>query len=187
MKKLFHLCLAFILTIALVGCSSTPTNDESEPTSSNTTDQNVLIAYFSMTGNTEEVAQDIQVETDGDLVEITRTEEYPSDYYDIAENEIINGEQPDITVSINSIEDYDVIFIGYPIWWEEAPAMINTFVHQFDFSGKTVVPICTSTSDGIEASLDVFDDIQDEATITGAMRVTNSTDITAWVDDVLGA
>ena len=88
-------------------------------------------------------------------------------------------------MSIDSIDQYDVIFIGYPIWWQKAPAMINTFVHQFDFTGKTVIPFCTSSSDGIEESLDVFDDLQDHADMKEGLRISDYDEISNWLDRVL--
>ena len=63
--------------------------------------------------------------------------------------------------------------------------MINTFVHQFDFTDKTVIPFCTSSSDGIEESLDVFDDIQDQATVEEGLRISDYDDIPDWLDQVL--
>ena len=80
---------------------------------------------------------------------------------------------------------YDIIFIGYPIWWQKAPAMINTFVHQFDFTDKTVIPFCTSSSDGIEESLDVFDDLQDQANVKEGLRINDYDEISSWLDRVL--
>ncbi|MFR1755649.1 MAG: flavodoxin [Thomasclavelia spiroformis] len=187
MKKFISILLTAILAISLTGCTSSSNNDNSanDTTTNENTEQNILIAYYSLSGNTKAAAEEIQKQAGGDLVEITRTEAYPEDFYDLAENEIINHEQPAITLSINNIDDYDVIFVGYPIWWQEAPAMINTFVHQFDFTDKTVIPFCTSSSDGIEESLDVFDDIQDQATVKEGLRISDYDDIPDWLDQVL--
>lgn len=190
MKKILSFLLVMFITVGLVGCSQSNKNEENQPKENieqTVTDshQNIFIAYYSYSGNTKATAQEIQKQTDGELVEITRKEAYPDDFYDIAENEIINGEQPEITLSIDSIEQYDVIFIGYPIWWKKAPAMINTFVHQFDFDSKTVIPFCTSSSDGIEESLDVFDDIQDKANIKEGLRISDYDEIADWLDKVL--
>ncbi|WP_051592752.1 flavodoxin [Thomasclavelia saccharogumia] len=190
MKKVLSFLLAVFVTLTLAGCSQTnqkeqnQTSEDSKQTVT-ATDQDILIAYFSYSGNTEKAAQEIQKQTGGQLVEITRKEAYPNDFYDIAENEIINGEQPEITLSINSIDQYDIIFIGYPIWWQKAPAMINTFVHQFDFTDKTVIPFCTSSSDGIEESLDVFDDLQDQANVKEGLRINDYDEISSWLDRVL--
>lgn len=198
MKKLLSVLCVMMFVFVLVGCgqAQTKTNqgDDSQTSSQSQeqpssqvieNDQNILIAYYSYSGNTEEAAKQIQTLTNGDLVEITRTEDYGDDFYDVAESEIDNGDQPEITVSLDSLDAYDVVFIGYPIWWEKAPAMINTFVHQYDFSGKTVVPFCTSSSDGIEASLDVFDDIQDVAEVKEGLRIEDYADIPDWLNRVL--
>ena len=60
--------------------------------------------------------------------------------------------RPEIAGSVENMEDYDVIFLGYPIWWGDAPRIINTFLESYDFSGKTIVPFCTSNSSGIGSS-----------------------------------
>lgn len=183
MKKILTFLLVLFVVIGLTGCSQTAQNEDTKQTE---TSQNILIAYYSYSGNTKEAALEIQKQTDDQLVEITRKEAYPEDFYDLAESEIINHDQPEITLSIDNIDQYDVIFIGYPIWYQKAPAMINTFVHQFDFDSKTVIPFCTSSSDGIEESLDVFDDIQNQAQVKEGLRISDYDDIPAWLERVLG-
>lgn len=190
MKKVFLFLLGIFVAVSLVGCHQTNQNEtdqskESLQQTEKNTDHTILIAYYSYSGNTREAAQEIQKQTNGELVEITRKEAYPDDFYGIAENEIINGEQPEMVLSIDDIEQYDVIFIGYPIWWKKAPAIINTFVHSFDFSGKTVIPFCTSSYDGIEESLDVFDDLQIHADVKEGLRISDDNDISQWIDKVL--
>lgn len=97
------------------GISETAGAAEPEIADTDETDGSVLIAYFSYTGNTEEVAQMIAEYTGGDLVSIQRAEEY-GDLVEEAKAEILNGVHPEITVSVDSIEGYDTIFVGYPIW-----------------------------------------------------------------------
>lgn len=99
----------------------------------------VLVAYYSHSGNTEAVAQQIAQLTGGTLAQIQRAEEY-TDLYQEGETEILEGVRPEITVSVDNVEDYDTVFVGYPIWWDEAPAMIATFLERYDFSGKTIIP-----------------------------------------------
>ena len=113
----------------------------------------VLVAYYSYTGNTEEMAEEIANQTNGELFEIERKEAY-DDLYTEAEDEIKNDERPELSSMVEDIDKYDVIFIGYPIWWDEAPAMINTFLESYNLTNKVVVPFCTSSSDGIENSMD---------------------------------
>ena len=119
----------------------------------------VLVAYFSATNNTEGVAQHIASILDAELYEITPAVPYTSadlDYGDDSSRTTIEMNDPDarpeIAGSVENMEDYDVIFLGYPIWWGDAPRIINTFLESYDFSGKTIVPFCTSNSSGIGSS-----------------------------------
>lgn len=145
---------------------------------------NVLIAYFSHTGHTEEVAQKIKEYTGGTLAEIQRAEEY-GDLQEEAKVEILDGVHPEITVSVDSISEYDTIFVGYPIWWDEAPAMIATFLAENDFSGKTLIPFCTSSSDDIGNSLHIFSELCPDAEIAEGLTANDLNDIEPWIQRTL--
>lgn len=147
-----------------------------------TTEDNggILIAYFSHTGNTAEAAQAIAKYTGGDLAEIKRAEEY-GDLQEEAEAEIQNGIHPEITVSVGNVEDYDTVFVGYPIWYDEAPAMIATFLAENDFSGKTIIPFCTSASDDIDNSLHIFSELCPDAEIVKGLTANDLVDIRPWI------
>lgn len=151
---------------------------DTEDTAAN--DGKILIAYFSHTGNTEEVAQVIADYTGGDLAEIQRAEEY-GDLEEEAEAEILEGIHPEIIVSVDNIEEYDTVFVGYPIWWDEAPAMIATFLADHDFSGKTVIPFCTSASDDIGNSLHIFSELCPDAEIAEGLTANELDDIEPWI------
>jgi flavodoxin len=157
-----------------------PETTEPETAETGANGGNVLIAYFSYTGNTEEVAQMIAEYTGGTLAEIQRTEEY-GDLQEEAEAEILDGIHPEITVSVDSIEGYDTIFVGYPIWWDEAPAMIATFLAENDFSGKTIIPFCTSSSDDIGNSLHIFSELCPDAEIAEGLTANDLNDIDPWI------
>lgn len=144
------------------------------------TTDNVLVAYFSQTGNTEAVANQIADRTGGTLAEIERAEPY-GDLRVEAKAEIENGERPTITFSVDNVEDHDTIFVGYPIWWNEAPAMIATFLESYDFSGKTIIPFCTSASDSIDNSLHIFYELCLNATIAEGLTANDDADITPWL------
>ena len=144
------------------------------------TENGILIAYFSHTGNTEEVAQRISEYTGGTLAEIQRAEEY-GDLQEEAEAEILNGIHPEITVSVSNITDYDTVFVGYPIWWDEAPAMITTFLAENDFSGKMIIPFCTSASDDIGNSLHIFSELCPDAVIAEGLTANDLDDIAPWL------
>lgn len=141
---------------------------------------NVLVAYFSHTGNTEAVAEQIAERTGGTLAQIQRAEDY-ADLQQEAEAEILQGVRPEITVSVDNVEEYDTIFVGYPIWWDEAPAMIATFLESYDFSGKTIVPFCTSASDSIDNSLHIFSELCPEAAIAEGLTANDEAGIEPWL------
>lgn len=200
MKKqrgIFILVVALALGLALAACGSSnssvdsstsaPAASETETETSEAVSasetETILIAYFSNTGNTEEVAQKIAEYTGGSLAEIQRAEEY-GDLQEEAEVEILDGVHPEITVSVDNIADYDTIFVGYPIWWDEAPAMIATFLADNDFSGKTIIPFCTSASDDIENSLHIFHELCPDAEIAEGLTANNPDDIEPWLREL---
>lgn len=180
-KNVLILALAAVLSLILAACGNR--NASTKPETPGGPGENVLIAYFSYTGNTKEAAQKIAEYTGGDLAEIQRAEEY-KDLQKEAETEILDGVHPEITVSASDIENYDTVFVGYPIWWDEAPAMIATFLADNDFSGKTIVPFCTSASDDIGNSLHIFSELCPDAEITEGLTANDLNDIEPWLRDL---
>lgn len=119
----------------------------------------IAIIYFSATGTTKTVAQYIQEETKGDLIEIVPQDKYTdSDLNYNNDNSRANKEKndsssrPKIANKID-VSSYDTIYLGYPIWWGDVPKIILTFLDTYDLNGKTVIPFCTSHSSGISGSL----------------------------------
>ena len=141
-----------------------PTPDAStEPADSasreDETGSNILVAYFSATGNTEGIARHIQTALNADLYEIVPQVPYTDEDLNYSSDDCrANQEQndpaarPAIDRSVEYMEDYDVVFLGYPIWWGQAPKIIHTFLESYDFGGKAIVPFCTSGSSGIGSS-----------------------------------
>lgn len=166
-------------------------NVAAEENGQNTTEQgsNILVAYYSYSGNTENFANVISEEVGGDLFEIQRLDAY-SDLYTEAEAEINNGERPALASMPENVEQYDTIFIGYPIWWDRAPAMINTFLGNIDLTGKTVIPFCTSSSDGIEGSMTDIRNSAQGANILEGLRISggsaesNRSEIQTWLNGI---
>ncbi len=123
-----------------------------------TTASDILIAYFSCTDTTEAIAKHIEAETKGALHEIIPEVPYTADDLKYYTNGRADKEQADSTArpaisgSVNDMEKYDFVFLGYPIWHGQAPKIIYTFLESYDFSGKTVIPFCTSHSSGIGSS-----------------------------------
>jgi len=106
-------------------------------------------------GNTEVVAKTIHNFVGGDLFEVKTIKTYPKDYYettDVSKQELTTNARPEIQNPINSIDDYDVIFLGYPNWWSTMPMVMFTFLELFDFSGKTIIPFCTHEGSGMGKS-----------------------------------
>ncbi len=106
----------------------------------------ILLAYFSRTGNTRSVATQIQKVTGGDIFEIKLVDPYPDDYDEAvkrAGEELKTNYKPELKTRIDNIKDYDVIFIGHPIWWSTFPAPIRSFLSDYDLAGKTIIPFCT--------------------------------------------
>ncbi len=119
----------------------------------------ILVAYFSATNTTEGVAEHIANGLNADIYEIVPETPYTDadlNYNDDNSRTTIEMNDPDsrpaISGSVENMEQYDIVFIGYPIWWGEAPRIVSTFMESYDFSGKTIVPFCTSGGSGMGSS-----------------------------------
>ena len=192
MRKLALLYMTFILPFFMFGCGKTTDNEINFSSSSETTEQfsektnasgnetvssettiesesktdnksKILVAYFSATGTTRPIAEEIANVTGGDLFEIVPVQPYSEEDLDYSnDNCRANQEQnddtsrPEISDTVENIDEYDVVFIGHPIWWGIEPRIIDTFLESYDFSGKTMVDFCTSGGSGISESVSVF-------------------------------
>lgn len=130
---------------------------ESQPEGTGTS--KVLVVYFSATNTTKGVAEHIASGLSADIYEIVPEEPYTDadlNYHDNNSRTTIEMNDPNvrpaISGSVENMEQYDIVFIGYPIWWGQAPRIMCTFMESYDFSGKTIVPFCTSGSSGIGSS-----------------------------------
>ena len=150
------------------------------------------MAYFSATGNTEGIAQHLQAILDAELYEIVPAEPYSDDdlNYNVSDCRA-NQEQndpdarPAIDGGVDNMEDYDVIFLGYPIWWGEAPRIISTVLESYDLAGKTIVPFCTSASSGMGGSAEHLAALAGSAAWLEGARFTPGAsleEVAAWVD-----
>ncbi len=139
------------------------TEDEQEKDTNETVtiEGKSLVVYFSAQGHTKAVAEEIANQLNADVFEITPKEEYTSDDLDwtddnsrvVKEHEDESLQKVELTTTeVPDWDSYDTVFIGYPIWWGVAAWPVNTFVSMNDFTGKTVIPFCTSTSSGIGES-----------------------------------
>ena len=156
----------------------------------------VLVAYFSATGNTARVADAIAEATGGDLFELTPAEPYTSgdlDWTDADSWVVYEHENPDarntelVTYTPENWDEYDVVFLGYPIWWYDAAWPVEGFVTENDFTGKTVIPFCTSSSSGIGESGQRLAGLAGTGDWLEGERFRGSasqSDVTAWVESL---
>ncbi len=151
----------------------------------------VLIAYFSATHNTEGVAHHLEEILDADLYEIVPEQPYTSADLNYNTDCRANQEQndpdarPAISGGVEDMGQYDVIFLGYPIWWGQAPKIISTFLECYDLSGKTIVPFCTSGSSGIGSSAANLHSLAGSATWLDGQRFgagASRSAVEAWVN-----
>ena len=144
--------------------SEAPTEATTQPTAQGKT----LIVYFSWSssGNTEKMANVIKEHTGGDILKIEPAVAYPTDYSEcgeVARVERDENARPEIANLPNSLEEYDTIFIGYPIWWHTAPMIIGTFLENYDLSGKEVYPFSQSASMDTEQFANSMDFVRTSA------------------------
>ena len=174
---------------------STP--DASEPEDSQSEESGgVLVVYYSATGNTEAVAGYIAEATGGDLFELEPAEPYnDADLNWTDENSRVTLEHEDeslrdvelVADTVDNWDSYDTVFIGYPIWWGIAAWPVDTFVEANDFTGKTVIPFCTSSSSGLGQSGELLAEMAGTGDWQDGERFRSSAsqeDVTEWVDSL---
>ncbi len=179
MKKLLSITLAILMLFAFSACSNNSENTEADTTTSTTkaqqtesTENNTsvnsktLVVYFSRTGenygvgniekgNTHIIADMIAEKTNADMFEITTVNKYPETYdecTEVAKQEKDSNARPEIIGTVENMEQYDTVFIGYPIWWSDMPMAIYTFLESYNFSGKTIIPFCTHEGSGLSGT-----------------------------------
>ncbi len=165
----------------------TPTEPDTTPSEGG----RILIAYFSATNNTEGIANHLDAILDADLYEITPETPYTSADLNYNTDCRANREQndssarPAISGGVDNMEQYNVIFLGYPIWWGQAPKIISTFLESYGLGGKTIVPFCTSGSSGIGSSATNLHSLASGATWLDGQRFSGSasrSDVETWVN-----
>lgn len=210
-KKIFSMFLAGVTTLSLLaGCSSSTTSTSttaasttSEPQATQTqaketesTGSKVLVVYYSATGSTKAVAETIAKTTGGDLFEIEPVEPYTDDDLDWTnDSSRVSTEHTDESkrnveltkVTPDNWDSYDTVLIGYPIWWGIAAWPVDNFVKGNDFSGKTVIPFCTSASSGLGDSGDLLEEMAGTGDWKEGQRFSSGAseaDVTSWVDSL---
>lgn len=196
MKKVISVLLTCAMMSAFTACggdSVSKSGPEQQDTSkSGSTGGNSLVVYFSATGNTEAVAETLAETQGAEIYEITPEDPYTEEDLDYNnDSSRANAEQndessrPAISGTIDNIDDYDVIYVGFPIWWGNMPRIMYTFFDTYDFSGKTIAPFCTSGGSGISEAVSSIEELEPDAEITEGLRTSPSEaadDIAQWLD-----
>ena len=200
MKYLSVILSVLLLTFALCACTSdsreeTPNEAAAQETDDKNTQESngkILVAYFSATGNTKAVAEKTAELTNADIFEIVPSVPYTEadlNYGD--DNSRTTAEQnddsarPEIAGKVENMEDYDTVFIGYPIWWGQAPKIMYTFLEGYDFNGKTIIPFCTSGSSPIGSSAENMHSLTTGADWLEGQRFeggASEDEISKWID-----
>lgn len=210
MKKLTSILLALVLVFSFAACSNNSSNGESSTNSAPASTQSAnessdndtnsssnsktLVVYYSATGSTKAVAETIADTSGADLFEITPVDPYTSDDLNwtddnsrvsVEHNDESKRDVPLTKTTPDNWADYDTVFIGYPIWWGIAAWPVNNFVKGNDFSGKTVIPFCTSTSSGLGQSGDLLADMAGTGNWQDGERFSSgasSSKVESWVN-----
>lgn len=152
---------------------------------------NTLIAYFTWGGNTRGIAEEIQSQTGADLFEIELVHPYSTDYntvLDEAQRDQNAQARPEIRNHVENIEQYDTIILGYPNWWASIPMPIASFLEEYDFSGKTIIPFCSHGGGRFGQSLTAIAKLAPNATMGEALSVhysggsSLSSDVSEWLE-----
>lgn len=212
MKKFIALIMVAFMILSLAACSQSNSNNEPSSKGETSTDnvavnsntgtddtdnntestQKILVAYFSATGTTKGVAETAADAMGADLYEIVPKDPYTSADLDYSDNNSRSTKEmndpnarPEINGSVENMEQYDIIFLGYPIWWGDAPRIISTFMESYDFSGKTIVPFCTSGGSGVGSSAENLESLVSGATWVSGERLNGGAshnDIVEWIN-----
>lgn len=190
----------FCVSLILASCSDNEDNNISSPTEEVVpgTNHHILIAYFSeplpdgvdantsasrvivngdLYGSVEYMATVIGEATGADMVRIQTATPYPGNYDDLAsqaDNERQNNIHPALATDIENFDDYDVIFVGYPIWWYQMPMAMYSFFDEYDFAGKTIIPFSSHGGSGWSGTVDDIAGMEPNATMVNGYSISRS-------------
>lgn len=179
------IALFVILGISSITCAQTTQN-------MNKHDSQILVAYFSATGNTKQVAENIAASINGILYEITPAQPYTNadlNWNNQKSRSSVEMDNPESRPAINGKIDtdkYDVIFIGYPIWWNLAPRIINTFIESNNLKGKIIIPFATSGGSSISNSVSILKKTYPDLNWKNGRLINhaNGNDISVWLNEL---
>jgi flavodoxin len=153
----------------------------------------ILVAYFSHSGNTREIANQIHKSAGGDIFEIQSVKPYPHNYDAVVEQakqELESDHKPALKTKMENIKPYDLVYIGYPIWWGTFPAPVKTFLSEYDFSGKTILPFCTHEGSGLGRSVTDISNLCQKSTLLDGIAIwgrnvkTAQNKVSEWLQNI---
>ncbi|MDR3049804.1 MAG: NAD(P)H-dependent oxidoreductase [Elusimicrobiota bacterium] len=156
----------------------------------NAQSRKVLTAYFSWSGNSRNIAEQIHSQVGGDIFEIKTVNAYPKDYEpttQAAKKEQEINARPKLAMQVNNINSYDVIFLVYPIWWGTMPMAVFTFLESYNFSGKTIAVFCAHGGSGFGQSINDIKKllpqtiVREGLAIRGGLSSRSQNDIKTWL------
>lgn len=156
-----------------VGLDSSIVNQKQKEGQTILNNNKVLVVYFSYGGNTQKLAKLVSDKVGGDFIRIEMVKNYPeySKLFDYTKSERDNNERPELKDLNINIEDYDTIFIGYPIWWYTLPMPIFSFLDKYDLSGKTIIPFNTHRGSGDGGTYDTIKSIEPGAKVLKGLPI----------------
>ncbi|MDP4107405.1 MAG: flavodoxin [Bacillota bacterium] len=190
MKKLFKLTLAVLMVISLATCVWNQANAAGKASNGSAKKAKILVAYFSYQGHTRQVAKWIHEQVGGDIFEIQTVKPYSSNYdttVDQAKREQQENARPKLKTHVNNMNDYNVVFLGYPNWWNTIPMPLFTFMEEYNFSGKTIIPFCTNGGGGFGSGVDDMKSTLSKAKFLKGIEIRDShvknakDEVTRWV------
>lgn len=146
-------------------------------------DMKVLVAYFSYSGTTKNIANAISEKTGGDLFEITPQDGYSNVYME-SNSEIRGNKRPALTETVENMDEYDIVFVGYPVWWHATPAPINSFLESYNLAGKLIIPFCTSGGSDIDETMPTFLNSCDGLAVYGERRISGTSQLDEWLAEL---
>jgi flavodoxin len=158
-----------------------------------TAKKRILIAYFSHSGNTRVVANQIYSQLGGDIFEIEAVNKYPADYDTVVEQvkkELQKQHRPKLVASVENMQEYAVVFVGYPNWWGTIPMPVATFLTEYSFSGKTITPFCTNEGSQLGNSVEDITRLCPGAKVVKGLPIRGSqvknaqSDVSKWLREL---
>ena len=185
-KKVMTIIIAVLVVVVLViggfmlfgrsrsvGLDSSIENKDGGVGKTTLDSDKVLVVYFSETGNTQKLAQEIYEQVGGDFRRIEPVKPYPTgaDLFDYTEKERDEDARPEFKDLNINLDDYDYIFVGYPMWWYTLPMMMYTFFDTYDFSGKTIIPFNTHEGSGDGGTYETIKEFEPNATVLDGLPI----------------